>query len=162
MKEVASVPGASLFRSIASIILITVFTVFFLYKTDELSSQAELVAVQRTVNQINVALSLVVYELAIKKNLDRLNVVNNQNPFYYLAISQELPENYFGVVRSETEIDKNGWFYEQLNQRVVYRSRENINYRYQLKFTYSDTNNSGSFESSEDKVTGLVMQQASN
>lgn len=162
MKTIASTPGAGVFRTVASILIIVLFTLYFLYKTDDLSKQAEIIAVQRTVSEINVALSLVVYDLAVNRRLDKLTVLDNQNPFYYLALSQEIPESYFGVVSNKSDIDKNGWFYSLADQLVIYHSQEGDNHRYRLKFTYSDINGSGSFESSGDSITSLLMQKASD
>ncbi len=162
MKTLSSHPGAGVFRSVVLIVLVTLFALYFLIKTDELSEQTELVAVQRTVAEINIALSLVVYDLAVNKRLDKLTELENQNPFYYLALSQDLPDNYYGVVRKESDVTKNGWFFCLSDQRVIYHSRVNGNYHYRLKFSYSDNNGSGSFEPSGDKITGLLMQKASN
>ena len=162
MKTVASHPGAGAFRSIASIILITILVVFFLNKTDELSAEAERVAIRGTVNEINIALSLVVYQLAVENKLDRLNALDNQNPFYYLALSQKLPENYFGVVNLEADIDKNGWYYVQPKKQVVYQARDNVAHRYSLRFIYNDINGSGQFEPGQEKITNLIMQKAAN
>ena len=162
MKRIASHPGANVFRTVVSILIISVATSVFLYKTDEMSNQVDLIASQRVVNEINTALSLVVYKLAIQGNLEELNVLDKSNPFDYLVLNQKLPDNYFGVVYVEQEIDKSGWFYASYKKQAVYNSRQGKKYWYQLDLIFNDMNNSGSFDVESEKLLGFIIKKASS
>jgi len=158
MKTISSHPGAGLFRSVATIIIIVTIAAYFLYKTERLSRDSEIVAMQSMVNQINSALSLVVYELAINKNLANLSRLDQQNPFYYLALSQRLPETYRGVINSEAEISRSGWYFSRSDSTVVYRTSGDESFWFKLSFNYSDRDNSGEFDPDNDSITSLMVQ----
>ncbi|MBC8210574.1 MAG: hypothetical protein H8E21_05855 [Gammaproteobacteria bacterium] len=158
MRTISSHPGAGLFRSVVSIVIIVIIATYFLYKTERLSRDAEIIAMQNMVNEINSALSLVVYQLAMNKNLAGLSRLDQQNPFYYLALSQRLPEKYRGVVSSEADITQSGWYFSQSDSAVVYRGSDDQNFKFELNFRYSDRNNSGEFEPENDTITSLMMQ----
>jgi hypothetical protein len=111
MKRQASHPRSSIFIATISILIISIAISIFLNKTDGMTEQVDLIASQKMVNEINVALALVVYNLAVNNSLEKLNDLNKSNPFNYLALNQSLPDNYFGVIDSDEKIDRNGWFY---------------------------------------------------
>ncbi len=50
-----------IFKNIEVIILISVIAIIFLYKIDDLSNKTEKIAIKAMVNEINAALSLVVF-----------------------------------------------------------------------------------------------------
>jgi len=158
MKTIGSHPGAGLFRSVFSIIIIVIIAAYFLYKTERVSRDAEIVAMQSMVNQINSALSLVVYQQAMNRNLAILSRLDQQNPFYYLALSQKLPEKYRGVVNSEASISRSGWYFSSSDSAIVYRTSGDESFRFELKFSYSDRNRSGKFEPESDSITSLLLQ----
>jgi len=160
MPEIQSQPGARLFRTFSSLILILLLAFLFLSSNEELSQAAEAVHVNQTVNEINTALALAVYTLAVNKSLDRLVLLDNQNPFYYLALNQGIPPNYHGEVSSVQDMGSSGWYFLKPKGLVIYHSA-NSRYAYRLSFDYSDTNLSGAFEPILDKINSLQIIKAS-
>lgn len=160
MPEIRSQPGARLFRTFSSLILILLLASLFLSRNEELSQTAEAVHVSQTVNEINTALAFVVYTLAVNKSLDRLVLLDSQNPFFYLALNQSIPRNYHGEVSSVDDMKANGWYFLKPNGLVIYSSRSS-RYVYRLSFDYSDTNQSGAFEAESDKINSLQIVKAS-
>ena len=127
-----------------------------------MTEQVDLIASQKMVNEINVALALVVYNLAVNNSLEKLNDLNKSNPFNYLALNQSLPDNYFGVIDSDEKIDRNGWFYSKLKKQVVYNSKQGIKYWYQLSLIFNDMNNSNTFDAESEILLGLQLRKASD
>ena len=161
MLEIISPPGARLFRTFSALILIFLLAYLFLSENEELSQTAEDVHVRQTVNEINSALALVVYTLAVNKKLDRLVLLDNQNPFYYLALNQSIPVNYRGEVSSVHEMKDVGWYFVKSDGLVIYQSMSSTRYVYRLSFEFTDLNKSGSFDALSDKVNSLQIIKAS-
>jgi hypothetical protein len=162
MKGISSLPGALIFRAVISVLLISVVTGIFLNKTEQMTGKMDLIARQQVVNEINVALALVVYNLAVNNKLEKLNDLDKSNPFDYLALNQSLPNNYFGVVDRDEKIDRNGWFYAISKKQAVYNSRQGIKHWYQLSLIFNDINNSNTFDAGSEKLSGLQLKKASD
>jgi len=160
MRDISSYPGARIFRTAASIILVFILAGYFLVKMNDVTRQVEIVAIKKMVANMNTALSLVIYQTAVSGNLDKLNLLSNQNPFYYLAFSQGLPNDYQGVVINRSEIEQAGWYFTQEKNQVVYRSSDQEDFFFFLVFDYIDLNGTNRYEPDQDKINHLKIIKA--
>lgn len=124
MRSIASHPGAAVFRSTLVIILILICMTSFLTYTASLSSRAEQVARQRVITEIRQALAMMLYDYAIKGQLEDLKSFDRKNPFVPLAIYRQLPKNYHGAVSNVAEIKSPGWYFELNTGLVIYKSAD--------------------------------------
>jgi len=162
-KHIGSLPEADKFRSIFTVILVLIFiTLFFIY-IGHLNEGIRQAAKKKTLNEINSALALTLYQLAIDSELDKLSQVENSNPFDFLVLYQTLPINYFGAVKhlQAEELKTTGWYFNINTKRVIYVGTPTGVETYRLAFDYEDKNNSGQFEYGADKIEGLSIKKAS-
>ena len=160
MSRVLFLKNTYVFRTAISVILIFVLAGIFLFKMDDVSRRVEETAVKQMLVDINTSLALVVYQTAVKRNFDRLDFLANQNPFHYLALTQDLPKDYHGEVESLSEIKRQGWYYLRDDKQVIYRNSFDENNYFFLDFSYADLNDSGRYEFEQDSIIHLVIKKA--
>ena len=152
-------PGAKLLRLDIVVILVIFFIIAFLVYLDRLEEDVRTVAVVKTINEINSALALTLYQHAVEGRLDDLPLLEGENPFVFLSIYKQLPVNYRGSVRNSTsERVINSWYYNLDARRVTYQAETGVR-EFALVFQYKDRNNNGVFDASIDAVAELVMAE---
>jgi hypothetical protein len=152
-------PGARLLRENVVVIFVVIFIGVFLSYMDTLQDDIEVVAVEKTLNEINSALALTLYQHAIEGRLNDLSLLDGENPFIYLAIHHQLPVNYAGSFRSDSEPEGSHiWYYNLDTKVVVYRSGRERRL-FELSFQYADVNKNRQFEASVDKIKQLRLIQ---
>ena len=145
MKTISSHPGAGLFRSTIVLVLILILILTFFLATQKLTRQAEEIAKDQVLVEIKQALSMMLYDYAIKGRLAELSKFEDGNPFSPLQTYRQLPQNYHGTVRSEKEIKVNGWYFDSTNRTVIYKYSDNEtpNLNFGLEFRFDDLNGDG-------------------
>ncbi len=79
MNQVTSNPGASRFRSIlALIVFLACFSIFLLYTAD-VSKKVDKIARERVINEINVALSMRLFQSTIEGTLGELSKIHKNH-----------------------------------------------------------------------------------
>jgi hypothetical protein len=152
-------PGARLLRENIVVIFVVIFIGVFLSYMDTLQDDIEVVAVEKTINEINRALALTLYQHAVEGRLGDLPLLEGENPFAFLSIYKQLPVNYRGSVRnSSTARVINSWYYNLDARRVTYQA-DTGEREFALVFQYKDRNNNGVFDASIDTVSELVMAE---
>jgi hypothetical protein len=158
MNQLTSIPGTSRFRSIlALIVLLACFTIFLLY-TAEISKKVDKIARERVINEINVALSMRLFQSTIEGRLSELSKIHKKNPFIILnGKDYEVPRDYIGQISSKGVPQISGWYYDKGQENIFYWDGDTRLFQYQLQFQYRDVNNSGRYESSKDVIEKLEM-----
>ncbi len=149
-------PGANFFRSNITAILVLVFAVILFSYISHAEKKIYEVAIDRTVSDINAALALVMYQYIIRGETSRLPLLNGENPFVFLAMYKQLPVNYRGAVRKDTEMLINSWYYDLGLREVIYRA-ESGDMRYVLKFYFDDKDFNSKFDAGVDRIEGLRL-----
>ncbi len=121
MKTIGTPPGAVVFRSTVAIVIILICISSFLVFTSKLSQQAEVVAKDWVIVEVKQALAMMLYDYAIKGQLNDLQNFDRENPFVPLAIYRELPKNYRGTINSENQIKEYGWYFDLINREMIYK-----------------------------------------
>lgn len=152
-------PGAKLLRLDIVVVLVILFIIAFLVYLDRLEEDLRAVAVEKTINEINSALALTLYQHAVEGRLGDLPLLDGENPFVFLAIYKQLPVNYRGSVRTgSTAKVINSWYYNLDARRVIYQAETDVR-EFAIVFQYKDRNNNGVFDASIDAVAELVMAE---
>ncbi len=151
-------PGANFFRSNVAAILVLVFAVIFFSYISHAEKKIYEVAVERTVNDINASLALVLYQYIIRGETSRLPLLEGENPFVFLAMYKQLPINYRGTVPKDTEMLINSWYYDLGLREVIYRA-ESGDMHYVLNFRYKDKNLNSKFDTRIDQAEGLRLMR---
>lgn len=158
-KTIGSYPGAVRFRSYTVIIIVlTLIGLYFSY-TGQWEVRVEMAAKQKTLNEINSALALTLYQMAINRDLASLPKLDSENPFVYLAIYRPIPQNYQGTVRNIHDIKGAGWYYDLYTRFVYYVDQSGYMQRYKMVFEFEDINSSGKFEYSYDSILNLTIKR---
>ena len=154
-------PGMKSFLNIFTVILVLVLIIKFLSYMDSLERDIELVSIDKQVSDINASLALTLYNYVAKGKLSDLQEFNLDNPFVFLAANHQLPLNYFGVIKDESEISQQGgWYFEGNNRLIIYQSAYDLGrFYYQLKFIYRDINESGRYELGEDRLESFRVEK---
>ena len=134
MKTLASHPGAGIFRSVLVIIIVLFCISLFLFYTQNLSREAELVAQKKVLADIEYSLAMTLYEYTIKGNQRALEHFDGINPFVFVAMYRALPRNYHGTKEFVTEDDAYGWYYQTSKKLAVYLALDKTKYHYRLEF----------------------------
>lgn len=127
-KTISSQPGAGRFRSIFVVTIILVCIGVFLDYTSDLSIEAEQLARQKVVIDIEYSLAMMLYDYSIKGRLRDLEKFHQKNPFVPLAIYRTLPLNYHGAVVQVADSAKPGWYFEMTTNMAVYVGSERFVY----------------------------------
>lgn len=157
-----SYPGALRFRFVLVIVIMVILIWVFLSHSDNWVAEVESTAQHKTLSEINSALALTLYQMAMDKNLQKLSMLDKGNPFVYLAIYQSLPLNYHGTVSSIKEVKAEGWYFDLATRLVYYRNRSGSLQEYVMVFEYKDSNNTGKYEHLIDSITNLSIKKASS
>ncbi len=155
-------PGAKRFLHYLVVIIVFILSVIFLWYTDRLEQDIELVVIEKTLSEINTSLSVsTLVDYVAKGKLEELQFFHRGNPFVFLAVNYRLPSNYFGTVKTLEEINRQGgWYFDMTGQQVVYQSANNLGrFYYELVFQYEDNNGSGRFEKTVDELTGFYLKK---
>jgi len=161
MKTIGSHPGAILFRLGIMVILIAILVaVFFTYVAD-VQKNAERAAITRTKGLINSSLAVVFATYAVQSRMSELNDIDDANPFEFLREYQMLPATYAGEIEHALNDQlKPGWYYLKSRRQVTYKPRylDEV-FRFELKLSYQDKNDSGRFEPEIDTFQGIYFQR---
>jgi len=157
MKTIGSHPGAILFRMSVMVILIAIIIVVFLNYIDRVRENAERAAIIRTKGLIESTLAVVFATYAVEARLDELNELDGANPFDFLREYLALPGTYVGEVESGLGDQHGpGWYYLKRHRQVAYRARYlGDDFRFELKLSYVDANESGRFEPEIDRYQNI-------
>ena len=155
-----SQPGAKRFLNYLVLILILIFIAVFLYSTDQISQQAEQVHIEKTINEMNAAMALTLYEFVVNNQVQELERFDRGNPFVFLATQKMLPANYRGEVNSLAyATGKGAWYYLRDSNTVIYTMRDGgEERRFQLLLKYNDRNANGSFDGKVDTIRSFQVE----
>ena len=151
MKSIGSHPGAGVFRFTVVVVLVLILMLAFFYYTATIKQRVEEIARDQVIVNMKQALSMMLYDYAIKGQLKDLQLFDQENPFVPLAIYSELPKNYHGTIHSKSEIKQSGWYFD-LNKRVaVYRFSDNglALQNYKMIFEFEDIDGDGVYGPNE-------------
>jgi len=157
MNTLGSHPGAILFRLSVMVILILILIVVFLSYAEDVQIETERASILQTKRIIDSSLAVVFASYAVKGRLDELDDLAETNPFELLGEYRLVPPGYHGSLGGELPDDlEPGWYYLQQRRRVAYRARFlDFDSYFKIALTYDDLNQSGSFESREDRFRSL-------
>lgn len=139
-RSIGSHPGAGIFRSTLIIIIIIICILLFFAATDHLSEKAERVAAERVVTDMRQALSMMLYDYAIKGQLADLQKFDRENPFVPLAIYRSLPRIYHGVVSDLNIISVPGWYFDRSEKFAIYHfnNKDQADLKFSMVFIFED------------------------
>ena len=145
MKTVGSHPGAGIFRFTVVVILVLILMFSFLYYTAAINQRTEEVARDQMIASMKQALSMMLYDYAIKGQLKDLQIFDRENPFVPLAIYRELPANYHGTISNQRDILEYGWYFDLVNKLAVYRFSDDELpvQKYKMVFDFEDLDGNG-------------------
>ena len=104
--------GVKRFLNYLILILILIFITVFLYSTEQIGQEAEQVHIEKTINEMNAAMALTLYEFVVNNQVQELERFDRGNPFVFLATQKMLPANYRGEVNSLAyATSKGAWYY---------------------------------------------------
>ncbi len=160
MKDISSPPGAYRFRSFFVIIFISICLLIFFHYTEKWDNGFEEVSVQRVITNINSALAITTYQYIIEGRADKLNELDGQNPFKFLAMHGNLPINYYGEKSIENSNVVGGWYFDLDSGRTHYRyNHKETDRKFLLKLFYDDVNLNNRFEKTIDRNYYLKLQE---
>lgn len=158
MKKATSISGSSVFRSILAVIIFLTCVTIFLTYTDDISNKVDRIARERVINEINVALAMRLFQSTINGTLNQLADIDKMNPFSVLQDSDyKVPKEYRGELSLDEEPQLLGWYYDTAFGVVFFWDGKMRVLTSQLRFIYSDQNNSGKFEAGNDVIEKLQM-----
>ncbi|MDJ0778482.1 MAG: hypothetical protein QNJ85_11500 [Gammaproteobacteria bacterium] len=156
----ASVPGALLFRTLMSLLLILILIFVFFSYVDDTQREFERSAIEQTRRIIDSALAVTFASYAVEGRLDELEQLNGANPFLLLQNYRMLPASYQGEI--EQDIDAglgSGWYYLKHRRLVAYKTYHLDSYRYfRLHLNYDDRDGNGRFDPASDEFRNLQLQ----
>ena len=153
----ASVPGALLFRTLLSIVLILILIAVFFSYVDETQREFERSAIAQTRRIVDSALAVAFATYAVKHRLSELGELDGGNPFLLLDEYQIQPTAYRGEIERDIGPDlAAGWYYLQHRRLVAYKSYHLDSDRYfGIVLDYEDQNGNGRYDSTEDRFNSL-------
>ncbi len=156
----ASVPGALLFRTLLSLVLILILIVVFFSYVDDTRREFERSAIAQTRRIIDSSLAVAFASYAVKNRLDDLTELDGGNPFDLLRIYQILPAAYRGEIQRDLDPGlAPGWYYLRHRRLVVYKSHHLDTDRYfSLRLNYDDRDGNGRFDSAVDEFHNLQLE----
>lgn len=151
VKSIGSHPGAGVFRSTVVIIVILVCVVSFFSYTSALTDRAEEVAKDMVVVELKQAMAMMLYDFAIKGQLQELSKFHRENPFVPLAAYRWLPDNYHGTILNRSDINYAGWYFVTSERVVVYHyaDRERPLHQLIMEFKFEDLDGNDLFDQGE-------------
>ncbi|MCK4709097.1 MAG: hypothetical protein KAU21_10810, partial [Gammaproteobacteria bacterium] len=160
MKEISSYPGAAIFRSYSSLIIVLIAVTIFLIFIDGLEKDVERIAIDKTVTEINSMLMISMLEYIVAGKMKDLSSFENSNPFVMLEKKYRFP-NYVGEVKDDKNISReSGWYFNTSNHEVFFRaSYDDVKIVFRVKLYYDDVNNSGEYESRIDVARLIKLEK---
>ncbi|MEQ8426218.1 MAG: hypothetical protein RIC91_00145 [Gammaproteobacteria bacterium] len=158
------------------------FAVFSVYML-KVFAKVERVAVNTTVNNINVVLTSKLVEAIVKNDYSDIETVLDQNPYLLIggkqvadlkdesAINFSARTNvYAGAIDSDRldNVVKGNWYYDPVKKHLIYMIKntemfdstlegpERIHFRIEIEF--EDLNNNATYESHVDKLIGASLK----
>jgi hypothetical protein len=89
--------------------------------TEHLAYKAEVIAQTKVVTDIEYSLAMLLYDMVIKNDQDKLSQFDGENPFIPLSIYRSLPQSYHGAVKNKDEITGPGWYFDLDSRNAIYR-----------------------------------------
>jgi hypothetical protein len=158
MKQVTSMPGAGLFRSVTVVIIFSVCVALFLVYSQDISNKTNRIAREKVISEINVALSMLLFQSTITGSLKKLPKLDRKNPFIVLSGKDyQPPRDYVGQLKVSEMPVAIGWYFDESQQNIFYWDGKSREYQYQLRFKYHDTNRDGNFDPASDFIESLTM-----
>ena len=156
----ASVPGALLFRTLLSILLILILIVVFFDYVDDTQRELERSSIAQTRRIVDSSLAVAFASYAVENRLDDLNELDGGNPFVLLRTYQVLPAAYRGEVDHDLDAEMSpGWYYLRHRRVVAYRTQFLDADRYfRLRLNYDDRDANGRFDHLEDEFRNLQFE----
>ena len=157
----ASVPGALLFRTLMSLLLILILIVVFFSYIDDTQREFERSSIAQTKRVIDSALAVAFASYAVESRLDELGELDGGNPFLLLQNYKMLPAAYRGEIEQDLGPDlAGGWYYLKHRRLVVYKSSHLDTDRYfSVRPNFDDRDGDGRFDSATDGFHNLQFQQ---
>lgn len=117
----------------------------FLSFTSRLDREAQIIARDRVVNDINMALAMMFYDYTIKGEQENLKKFDRENPFVPLSIYSELPDNYNGSIRIKKP-EKGGWYFDLEKKSAKFYFSKDLEAPYsvyEMQYIFDDLNADG-------------------
>lgn len=157
MKEIKSYPGASLFRSYSSLIIILIVVGMILLYLEGFEREVESAAVKKTVNEINASLALTLYQYVIKGRIQDIPNLIDSNPFELNKDSISI-NNYKGVIGSKNILKDRSWYFNRDSKEIIYHSN-GFKKIYLIEFSFNDKNSNGNYEYKIDEINGIFLKE---
>jgi len=158
MKALTPIQSVSALRFASSVVLILVLTSTFLDTIDSFNQRVAKIAHNAVINELNIALSFRFYQAVIDRKTQELNNLHLANPFKALSRpNYRQPQNYITEISSHSELDQAGWYFDINSKAIYFWDDVKRTPSYQLQFMYSDSNQTGQFESGVDQIERLEM-----
>ena len=151
MKTVGSHPGTGVFRFALVVVLLLILMLVFFYYTAAVQQRVEEIARDQVVVNMKQALSMMLYDYAIKGKLKDLQHFDQENPFVPLAIYRELPSSYHGTINSGTSLKEYGWYFDQVNRVAIYKFSDGALpiQKFKMVFGFEDLDGDGAYGTNE-------------
>jgi hypothetical protein len=144
--NISSIPGANLFRSVLTLLIILICIVSFFIYTEHLTEKANMISKQRVLIDIKYTLAMTLYDYAVQRRLADFPLLDNSNPFELMKNYRSIPENYWGEVFKVDEPDRDGWYFESSSNRVVYYSKKKGKELYVIDYIKEGDNKAGGLQ----------------
>ena len=154
-----SQPGVKRYLHWLVVAIVLCLAGLFLLYIGRMERDIERTSINKQVNDINAYLALKAYSYITKGRLQELQDYQYGNPFELMHEQDRKGLNYRGEVGALTESLSDGaWYFVSSNQVLMYRSTYGQgDFKYQLHFSFEDTDRSGRFEVSQDKFNSFSL-----
>jgi hypothetical protein len=158
MKHVGSIPGALLFRSVTSIIVIVALVYTLITNIEQTEKNISNLQRENLIREMNVALSFRFLQSNVSGTQAELYSYHLGNPFELLKGNEfRVPNDYLGEVIKGQKLENPGWYFNLNEKSIFYWDRVYFEPQYQLRVDYDDLNESGRFENESDLITRLAL-----
>ncbi len=156
----ASVPGALLFRTLVSLLLILILVAVFFSYVDDTQREFERNSIAQTKRIIDGALAVAFASYAVEGRLDELGELDGGNPFVLLQRYQMLPVAYQGEIVQDLDADlAAGWYYLEHRRIVAYKSHHlDSDSYFSVRLNFNDGDGNGRFDPATDEFLNLQFQ----
>ena len=156
----ASVPGALLFRTLVSLLLILILIFVFFSYVDDTQREFERNSIAQTRRIIDSSLAVAFASYAVKGRLAELTELDGGNPFVLLRVYQMLPAAYQGEI--DRDLDGGlaaGWYYLRHRRLVAYKSHHlDTDSYFSVRLNYNDIDGNDRFDPAIDEFRNLQFQ----
>jgi hypothetical protein len=158
VSSISSRSSTSAFRFVGSIILIVILIAIFLNTVDSVNQRVGSIAHDKVIKELNIALSLCLYQAAIDGKMNDFPSWHRANPFKVLAgKSYKPPQDYVGEVLTDSELKQAGWYFNVNSKAIYFWDKVRLTQSYQLQLIYRDLNQTEQFEVIADKIEKLEI-----